>query len=75
MQPEPNYEQLKISYQNFKKNPPKSEFSRWYMDIQLLNSLINAAKKHNLEKDVFELQKQKDVACKKLKEMGYKIKE
>ena len=74
MQPEPSYEQFKVSYQKFQNNPPKSEFSRWYMDLQLINSLIKAAQKQNLEKDVFELQKQKDIACNKLREMGYKIK-
>jgi len=74
MQPSLDYEQLKISYQKFQQNLPKDEFTRWYRDIGFLNSLLNFAKKANLEKDIVEFQKRKDIACSKLEELGYNIK-
>ena len=74
MQPKLDYEQLKISYQKFQNNLPKDEFTRWYRDIGFLNSLIGFAKKANLDKDVVEFQKKKDLACEKLKELGYNLK-
>lgn len=73
MLPELNYEQLKVSYSMFKKELPKDDFSRWYIDMQYLDSLIEFAKKANLESDVVEFQAQKNKVCDELKKLGYEI--
>ncbi len=66
------YEQIKNSYNEFKKNPPKDSFMKYYKEYSFMKSLIEFATQKGLEKDVFEYTKIKNEAAQHLIDMGYK---
>ncbi len=68
------YEQLQKFYSEFKKNPPKDEFTRYYREYSFMKTLIDFAQKEGYEIDVKEYEKIKASAIKKLQELGYNIK-
>lgn len=68
------YEQVKLAYNDFKKNLPQDKFDRYYTEFSFMNSLIEFAKNQGLEKDVFEYKKIQEDAAKNLKDMGFPIK-
>ena len=68
-----NYEQMKKFYKEFKKNPPKDEFTKYYKEYTFAKSLIEFAKKRELKKDVLEYEKIQKNAVEQLKNLGYKF--
>lgn len=67
------YEDVKNMYARFKSNLPQDKFTRYYKEFSFMSSLIDFAKKQNLEKDVFEYRKIQENAAQQLRDMGYKI--
>ena len=69
-----SYEQMKLAYNDFKKNLPQDKFDRYYTEFSFMKTLIEFAKKQGLEKDVFEYKKVQKDAAQNLIDMGYTVK-
>ena len=67
------YEQQKNFYEEFKKNPPKDEFNRYYKEFLYMKNLIELAKKENLKDEIKEYEKIQKDTMEQLKKLGYKF--
>ena len=64
---------MKNFYEEFKKNSPQDEFTKYYKEYSYAKSLIDFAKQQNLKEDMLKYEQIQKNAVEQLQNLGYKF--